>query len=224
MRIIIKSGTLVTVVLALASCRPNQAGSDAALRRYAATGDTNSLAIHLRTGTNANRTIWCGPRRDDFASLLHIAVEAGQLESVQLLLASGADPNQKDNEGRGPLMWTVGLTRNDVTLSKRERMMSLLIEGGGNPDLQDARGQAPLLWASSFGRATLVKLLIDSGADVAVKDENGNSALHLAKNAEVASLLMLAGADIHAINKNGETPAAMAKREGRLDALSAIAK
>ena len=81
---------LLMLSLAATSCNSRSTLSDSTLRRYVLEGDTNALAYHFRLNTNVNRSIWCGPRRGDFASLLHLAVEAGQLKCASLLPWDGS--------------------------------------------------------------------------------------------------------------------------------------
>jgi ankyrin repeat protein len=192
------------------------------LRGYVVNGYTNALDGYLRTGTNASRMVWCGPRQGDFASLLHIAVQAGQLASARLLIDRGANPNLEDSHGRAPLLWVVGLTENHVRAETRERILRLLLNKGANPDLQDADGQTALMWACSFGQAEFTRQLVQSGAAVSIKDTNGNTALHLAATPEVATLLLNAGANLNQMNRNNETPLATALRDGRPSVLSVL--
>lgn len=54
-----------------------------------------------------------------------------------------------------------------------------------------------------------MKALIDSGIDLTVRNEDGNTALHIAAakvdNAEIVTKLLNAGSDINAIGKSGAT-------------------
>jgi len=57
--------------------------------------------------------------------------------------------------------------------------------------------------------ASKIKYLIERGADVEAKDNNGNTPLHLAvwsNHIETAKLLIERGADLEAKNKYGQTP------------------
>jgi ankyrin repeat protein len=51
-----------------------------------------------------------------------------------------------------------------------------------------------------------VRLAINFGADVDVKNKWGDTPLHLAKNVEIAKLLIEKGADVNAKDNGGETP------------------
>lgn len=52
----------------------------------------------------------------------------------------------------------------------------------------------------------VVKLLIETGVNVNVKNDNGDTPLHIVRNVEIAKLLVKNGADINARNNNGDTP------------------
>ena len=52
----------------------------------------------------------------------------------------------------------------------------------------------------------IIRLLIDKGADVNVKDDNENTPLHLSTNKNIAELLISNGADVNAKDWSGETP------------------
>jgi len=77
-----------------------------------------------------------------------------------------------------------------------------------------------LVQASKDGHAAAAKLLIDQGADVNAKDENGKPALMWASfngHADVANLLIQKGADVNAKNKAGYTSLIEASLKGYAD-------
>ncbi|PKA99732.1 ankyrin repeat protein [Flavobacteriaceae bacterium MAR_2009_75] len=70
-------------------------------------------------------------------------------------------------------------------------------------------GATPLITAASFGKNKIAQLLIDAGADLAIKNNDGATALHTAAffcRVEVVQALIDAKADKTAKNNFGMTP------------------
>ena len=70
-------------------------------------------------------------------------------------------------------------------------------------------GHTPLSTAAYAGSMKFVKLLVDLGADVMLKDSDGWTALHFAmatKNYEIAKFLMSVGADMKERTNDGQKP------------------
>ncbi|RKU39428.1 hypothetical protein C6496_01490 [Candidatus Poribacteria bacterium] len=67
----------------------------------------------------------------------------------------------------------------------------------------------PLAWAAMMGQTAAAELLLEHGADIKGRNQDGNTALHLAAflgRAETAELLINNGADVKAKNGDGATP------------------
>ena len=86
----------------------------------------------------------------------------------------------------------------------------LAINFGADLGAKDVYGNTPLYWASYMNRIAIAKLLIERGADVEAKDnDGGRTPLHFAANwnrIETAKLLIERGADVEAKDKWGQTP------------------
>jgi ankyrin repeat protein len=78
------------------------------------------------------------------------AVVAGDLTRVEALLASGADPNPFDAEGRTPLM--LAAERGE------EEVAQVLLAGGADPTLTDRLGESALTKAAAHGHRRLATL------------------------------------------------------------------
>ncbi|HDZ14916.1 hypothetical protein LCGC14_1776560 [marine sediment metagenome] len=84
------------------------------------------------------------------------------------------------------------------------------IEAGTDINKKDAMsGSTPLISAASFGKNDIVKALIDAGADLNLKNNDGATALHTAAffcHVEIVQLLIDAKADKTVKNNFGATP------------------
>lgn len=65
---------------------------------------------------------------------------------------------------------------------KRYKITSLLIENGADVNLRGIRGLYPLHYAVINGDIKMIKLLLKNGADVNATNDDGESALDVARN------------------------------------------
>lgn len=94
------------------------------------------------------------------------------------------------------------------------------IQGGLDIQARDKGGMTPLHWVADMGmagpsseREEIVKLLIESGADVQAVDNAGRSVLFiavLAGNREIVRLLIGANADVNRADNRGCRPLSLA--------------
>ncbi|MFD1341993.1 ankyrin repeat domain-containing protein [Litorisediminicola beolgyonensis] len=90
-----------------------------------------------------------------------------------------------------------------------------LLEDGADPDVVDKAGWSALHFAAKECSQDLVKMLVEAGANLELRDRHGNTPLWRATlnykgGAEAISSLLEAGADPDAENRNGISPRAMA--------------
>jgi ankyrin repeat protein len=122
------------------------------------------------------------------------ACREGRELVVRRLLEAGADPAHPGNDlGMG--MTALHLAAD----ADRPEIARLLLDRGLPVDAGNAQGTTPLAWALGEGSAATALVLLDAGADPAIEDENGFSALDAAEYLEDAALrrrlLDAAGAD-----------------------------
>ena len=140
------------------------------------------------------------------ASPLVIASLAGDCENIQLLLAHGADPNQRmDFLGMfpsSPLITAVGFGDPEV--------VKALVKGGADIRERDNDGMTPLDWAVVAHHTGAVKVLLEAGSEVNAVDHFGYTPLLYAAtidfgDCETVKALLAAGADPNVKDKKGRT-------------------
>ncbi len=97
-----------------------------------------------------------------------------------------------------------------------------LLEKGANANIRVAEGYTSLYWAVQRNHMTLVRLLVENGADINMTaTADGGTALMVAVsngNAEIAKYLIEKGADVN-ISNNAEITALKVARVNRLTSL-----
>ena len=195
--------------------------------------------------TSATGTDWLLPIEEDVnredatgRTALHHAVREGRhLLVVESLIKSGAEVNVLDGFGYTPLLYAVEKDQIDC--------VSTLISAGADLNIsrRSLEQESPLTMASKHGSCKIVKILIDSGADVNQTDSQGNSPLiHAAKegknmftlrlsSADVKQsgnyhtcleLLLKAGADVDMANKYNSTALLLATTRGNIKSMKLL--
>ncbi len=167
--------------------------------------ERSKVARLLQTGADINAR--ASDSRAHGRTLLQMAIgyEWG-LESIQILLASGADLAARDRLGNTALTLAC-----QSDLGPDRAVVELLIRAGANVNAHGARGMTPLMCAALHDASgQLLQLLLAASADVAARDRMGWTALMHAtrkrrESIEVVRMLMAAGAQVRATHKYGGT-------------------
>ena len=77
-------------------------------------------------------------------------------EAVELLLASGADPDTRQNDGATALHW--------AAYQEDADMLAALVQAGANVNITNRLGASPLYLAAKNGNAELIEKLLNAGA------------------------------------------------------------
>lgn len=126
-------------------------------------------------------------------------VQAGRAEVIERLRQHGATVKTK---GGGDKLCSA-VKSGDIQTVKVQ------VENGVDVNARDSEFQVTALsWAALQGHTEIAALLIERGADVNAKNQDGATALHSAAflgRTEIAELLIQKGANVNAKNQRGET-------------------
>jgi len=136
-------------------------------------------------------------------SPMWMAVSAGNLEVVQMLLNKGAHVSTRDAQATTPIHIAASRGYTEI--------LQLLLTGtDANVDAQDQDTYTPLYLAVDHNYCTLVPLLIKAGASLnKVYGTKKNTLLHIAAEEarrDCVEALLVGGANVDALNENNETP------------------
>ena len=148
---------------------------------------------------------------------LILASMEGHTETVQALLAKGAEKEAKNNDGWTALMMACYKGRLNV-------MKALLLAGANKDTKEPEHGFTALALGIQVSNYYVVKALLDAGASTEVADKWGNTPLIRASqlhsrnvNIMVIQKLLDAGANKDAKNKAGKTARDVAEEHYNLD-------
>jgi len=151
---------------------------------------------------------------------LHFAVDGHRHTSTaKMLLSAGADIDASDRDGASALFTPCA--------RGKSVFVKLLLSRGANPNIGTVGPHIhtwyPIHAACRGLHYDAVKLLLEYNADVNLRDEFGESALHYAvsmystdsdKRTDLVQLLHDAGANVNAASEKGETPLYIACSKG----------
>ena len=136
---------------------------------------------------------------------LMIAASSGAEESVEALLAAGANPGLRDLDDRTALLRAIE--------TKHPRIALRLLDAGTDLTSTDTNGRNALHYAAQVGDADLLRRLLKAGAELNKPDAHGWTALIFAAaygGADSIRALLDAGADPAKKTSDGRTAADLA--------------
>ena len=166
-------------------------GYDDVLQATVRTGHAHIVRLLLDRGADVNRRTIIGGY-----TALHEAAAKGHVDLVKLLLEGGADVNALDDDGNAPLHLAASTS---VALDRRNLQ-------------RDPKPGSPAEYLD------VARLLLNGGADVDARNNDGKSALHLLGAdgfnhlsihevmVDFARLLLEYGAAVNARDSQGKTP------------------
>lgn len=132
------------------------------------------------------------PRNKVDESPLMLASLGGNLQTVKLLIARGADVNKP---GWTPLHYAATRGHLDV--------MRVLLDENAYIDAASPNGTTPLMMAAFYGTPSAVKLLLEAGADPMLKNQLGLTAIDFAQRANRTDSAEIIGAFVRARQPRG---------------------
>ena len=170
------------------------------IHKAAETGNVKAVKKHLDAGTDVN------DKGGAIGTPLIHAVQNGHIEVAKLLISRGANVNMKAEGG-----WTA--LHHAVAFSTKE-MTELLIKNGAEMDAgTDVKNHSAIF---SLSDVEIIILLIESGANVKARNEDGLTPLHAFSAAwhirsgnpflteEILKRLISKGANVNAPITSGE--------------------
>lgn len=138
------------------------------------------------------------------------AIEEGCMYYLQEFYNRGDDINfrNSDRESLSPL--------HAAALYDNIQFVQFLIERGADLDSLDCYGNTPLgVGVVENSSVEVLSMLVNAGSNIHHKNEDGDTALHLASlfgYQNIIKFLVECGADIQAVNNEGETPINIANK------------
>jgi ankyrin repeat protein len=142
---------------------------------------------------------------------LMLAAENNQLSIVKALLAKNADPNLQDNSGWTALMKAVYQGNTDCVVAIADRSRQEVNRG--------------LLVAALMDHKDTAKALLDRGAEIDTRADDGRTPLMLAASkgfADLVSFFLQEGADRSLTDNSGNTAATLASAKGSREVTSLL--
>jgi ankyrin repeat protein len=132
---------------------------------------------------------------------------------ARILLAHGADPNERDRGGDLPLpelaFWCVSPEPGPGADRDRLGIARLLLSKGARVDAVDDEGKTALYEAAYCNFGAMARLLVSAGASAAAPDRDGRTALDMAawnSAPDLVAALLDRGASAQATDQAGLTP------------------
>lgn len=152
------------------------------------------------------------------SSCARAAVEDRALQCLKQLIRAGAPINGQDAHGRTPLMWAAaGWTTPPDGLPWEQALelshapaiecLDMLLAAGAQTDTRDEYGMTAAMVAACKGYPRCLQKLINSGADVSLASNGGETALDLARRWNRYHCIRILEAALPAPEESPATPA-----------------
>lgn len=199
------------LILAFAALLTGAPPSDRAKEFYNTIRNGNSAQLQalLQDAT------WKTVKDNNGNTPLMYSAAVGNLDSMKMLLAAGADVNARNDFEVTPLL----------LCATEEAKVRLLLSKRADPNARAKSGRTALLLAASTpGTSPILKLLLEAGADLKTKEENPGAApvVVAAEANDSASFLLLVNHDASVEGPAGMIALLVAAGHGNLDIMKSL--
>ncbi|GFN91155.1 ankyrin repeat protein [Plakobranchus ocellatus] len=188
------------------------------LKPAIASGSIESVEALLNRGCDLNFP--CSCRHTVLVVAIAFLEKPDDMKMVTFLVEKGANVNRSIGD-YSPLLL--------ASIKQSDIVPYLLKNGADVNEVGDELGNTPLTAAlyydecrSSTRCCSIVETLLSAGADPTNTNYYCETALHLAADTEITSLLIQAGADLEARNYLGRTPLLQAAHKGKTDVIHVL--
>ncbi|CAE7257492.1 ANK2, partial [Symbiodinium sp. CCMP2592] len=187
----------------------------------AANGKVAALRYLHEAGANFSR------RDHDGHTPAHVAALHNQVEALAVLQEAGVDLNSvTDHNGGLPVHAAAENPERETDA------LIFLIQAGVNVSFVNGRGETPAFLAAHRCNDKALEVLAKARADLQTADNRGNTPLHVAagsfgdrpSRANALRILIQAGVNLNAVNKDGDTPLCMAGNKRQDEATEVLVK
>ena len=149
--------------------------------------------------------------KDNITALM-LASRTGNVDAINVLLATGADPNITDVDGYTCFHDAVDAGCNKETLTA-------IMNHGTNIHAANKKGVTPLMAAVWKGNVDAIKVLLNAGADLKDCDTCLHRAIRSRCSKEILQRVISHGADVNAKNEHGVAALRLTCQTGNEDAI-----
>ena len=143
------------------------------------------------------------------------------IETINVLLKAGGDPNIADAQGLTWIHQAVGMGCNI-------EILQTIIDHGADVNATNNYNISPLMTACQTGNAEAINVLFNAGADPSIADFNGVTLIHqsvvLGCNKKTLQTIINHGADVNAIENKHLTALMLACQKGNVNAINVLLK
>ena len=158
------------------------------------------LLARLQAGEHIDKT------NEKGQTLLHYAADIGDLNLMKFAVENGADVNKKDEEGRPAAYYALRTTYYYEVRNNWTPLLDYLADNGANLAEVEIYDEPLIYFATQTAGAEALSMLINRGVSVNTADVSGKTPLFVVKTAEMAKILIDAGADVNYNSNHDVSP------------------